>query len=61
MKVKDLINLLHRVPLNSEVRLFTSYMNRNDDSTNYWVVDVEVEEINTNNELIKEVIIYGDE
>ena len=61
MKVKDLVNLLHRVPLNSEVRLFTSDMNRNDDSTNYWVVDVEIEEINTNNELIKEVIIYGDE
>ena len=61
MKVKDLINLLHRVPLNSEVRLFTSDMARNDDPTNYWVQEIEVEEINTNNELIKEVIIYGDE
>jgi len=61
MKVKDLINLLYGVPLNSEVRLFTSDMARNDDPTNYWVQEIEVEEINTNNELIKEVIIYGDE
>lgn len=60
MTVQELITELYKVPLNAEVRVFTSDMNRREDDTHYWACDIEVETYDSDS-APTDVIIYADE